>query len=730
MSESNVTGPGAEVVGLPQVLVVDDDSAARALAKEMLGNQGFSVALAKNGLEMLHRVKETQPDLILLDIKMPELGGFEACERLRVLPGGRNLPVIMLTGNDDADAVERAFAAQATDFVSKPVRWTVLVPRIRHLIRAANAIKELERNQQRLAGAQKMAKLGWWDWEVASDKLVVSEYASEIIGHPPEAIPSFAEFSAIVFDDDRESVWERINSGVLKGSAYVVEYRVLTAQGELRYLRSQGEPFGEDEEKRPLGYAGMILDITEQRKNEEMIRRMAFYDEVTGLHNRVAFMEELELVLSVHKRLDTVLAVIYLDIDDFKRVNDSMGHAVGDSLLKQFADRLVGVLRASDLAASGDKSSVLARLGGDEFTLLLTGLKDKAGAETVAIRIQAALAQPFVLEANSATDKTDSHELYVGASVGIAVYPEGGTSADELLQNADTAMYEAKHAGKNTYRFYSDIMNGRALERLDMETSLRGALDNNEFFLEYQPQIDLNTGEMVAVEALLRWRHPDLGLVPLEEFLPLAEDTGQIIPIGAWVLEAACRQLKQWQDAGLPEFKVAVNLSGFQFRHGKLEGLVSRVLEAVGIDAKFLELELTERSMMGDVEKSIATLQALKTMGVMIAIDDFGVGSTSLSHLQRFPIDTLKIDHSFIQGLGHDTTNEAITNTIIALAKSLDFTIVAGGLENKSQLLFLQQKHCDIAQGFLFAKAMVGDQIPAYLQQSKLDTARVIGARS
>ena len=722
MPNTKVTTPAANDLLGQHVLITDDDQIACEIAKGILEEQGFVVSLAENGLKMLSQFESDRPNLILLDVEMPELSGFEACERLRSLPGGENIPVIMMTGRDDAEAIERAYEARATDFVSKPVNWVILVQRIRYLLRAAKTFTELERSQLRLLRAQQMANLGYWDWDINNDKLYLSEQASEIVGHPADATSSLEKYINVVHEDDLEPFSDEVSSYVLKGKPLVFEYRVITAEGEVRCIRNVGEASAVNAENKPTWYMGTVLDLTEQRRNEETIRRMAFYDAVTGLHNRTAFMEELTLMLSLHKRMETPLAVIYLDIDDFKRVNDSMGHHVGDGLLKQFADRLVLALRSSDLAARSGKSDMLARLGGDEFTLLLSGLRDQADAAIVAKRIHEMLEEPFLLDVE-AGGGTGNHQLYIGTSIGIAVYPNDGVDADELLKNADTAMYEAKRGGKNTYRFYLDDMNDRALERLDMESSLRGVLEKGELSLDYQPQVDLNSGQVIGVEALLRWNSPEFGVIPTSEFIPLAEDAGQIITIGGWALEKACAQLKQWQQKGFPALKVAVNLSSLQFRYGsKLEALVATTLEKTGLEAKYLELELTESIMMSDVEKSIVTLEALKAMGVMISIDDFGAGYSSLKYLQRFPVDTLKIDGSFVQGLGVNEGDAAIANAIIVMGKSLGFTIIAEGVEEQAQLQFLQDQGCDVAQGSLFSHPIPGDQIPAFLKQFDQDT--------
>jgi len=699
-----------------RVLVVDDDAVAREIARDVLEGQGFLVSVAEDGLRGLSLFESENPDLILLDVEMPKLNGFDTCKRLRLSRGGENVPVIMVTGRDDAEAIEQAFSVQATDFISKPVNWLILLQRIRYILRAANTLIELKRDQHRLLSAQKMANLSYWDWDMAADQLLMSDQGYQILGHPPEALQSLENYSDIIYEDDKTQFSTELIDAVSKPEPWLLEYRIVTASGEIRTIKNAGETVFSDSGHTAIWSMGTLQDITEQRRSEETIRRMAFYDVVTGLHNRVAFIEELKLLINLHKRLGTPLAVLYLDLDDFKRVNDSLGHHIGDALLKAFADRLSEGLRSNDIVARDDGSTVVARLGGDEFTLLLTDLKHQTDAAVVAQRILDELSRPFIIvDDTTSSDEPSTHELYVGASIGIAIYPDDGDNAGALLKNADTAMYAAKRSGKKAFSYYVKAMNDRALSNLAMETRLRGAVSRNELSLHYQPQIDLLSGQVIGVEALARWHSPELGHVSPGDFIPLAEETGQIIAIGTWVLETACKQLKQWQCQGFPNLKVAVNVSGLQFRQSKFEDLVANTLAQTGVAADHLEIEVTESILMSEVEQSIKTLLALKAMGVMISIDDFGTGYSSLSYLRRFPIDTLKVDQSFIQGLGIDANNTGITHAIIAMAHSLDFTVVAEGIEDKNQLTLLQERGCEIGQGFLFSKPLPCQQIPAFI---------------
>jgi len=439
-----------------------------------------------------------------------------------------------------------------------------------------------------------------------------------------------------------------------------------------------------DETGRPRGAIGASLDITERKRAEEQIKSLAYHDALTGLPNRRLFQDRLSVAVAQAHRNSQHLAVLFLDLDRFKAVNDSLGHAAGDRLIQDVAERLRTCLREGD---------TVARLGGDEFTLLLPGVAQVVDAARVAEKVLDALRVPFLIE---------DRELFATASIGISFYPEDGREADTLVKNADAAMYRAKQQGRDNYQICAPALNASALERLALESSLRHAVGQDELVLHYQPVLDVATGRVETMEALLRWRHPELGLVPPADFIPLAEMTGLVIAFSPWVLRTACAQAREWQVAGHPGLAVAVNLSARQFQHPDLPGQVKRALEETKLDAAFLELEVSETSAMHAPESSTQTLRALKALGVRIAIDDFGTGSSSLSHLSRFPIDALKIDRSFTAEITRDPDDAPTANAVIALAHTLKLRVVAEGVENDDQLAFLISRHCDQAQGFLF----------------------------
>ena len=698
-----------------EIMLVDDDLFSRELAKDLLEQEGFLVTTVASGEEALASLERKQPDLVLLDIDMPGLDGVQTCRQIRQMSDGEHLPVIMMTGHQDESAVERSFAARATDFVHKPLNWPVLLQRLQYIARSSQTLNDLYRTQKRLAEAQRIARIGHWDHDLNSNQLMLSDQFYEVIGYPPGSFTSFENFLHAAEEGDQKALLEAFCN---HHRSHCAECRILTQKGESRVIRIKGSAVYSANSE-PLWMMGTVQDVTDQRRDQEIIHRLAYYDDLTGLYNRVAFNQEMERVLNLHRRMDLPVAIAYMDLDGFKRINDSLGHHTGDMLLKVFATRLNAHLRTSDLMMQ-EVAPTLARLGGDEFTLMLPGLKRKEDSAIVAQRIVDFLQHPFLLETESTDKVTRLKEIYITTSIGIALFPEDGTTLIELQRNADMAMYAAKQSGKNTFAYYQHSMNADAMELLKLETHLRKAIELKELSLVYQPQLEITTGRIVGVEALLRWNNSELGNVSPVKFIPAAEETGLIIAIGEWVLREACQQMSQWHEIGITGIDVAVNLSGLQFRQPGFPELVERILNENQLSASFLELELTESMLMGDVEKAIITMDELRQLGAKLSVDDFGTGYSSLSYLRRFPIDTLKIDRSFINEIGIDPGGEAITRAIIAMGQSLGMRMIAEGVENHQQLDFLVRQNCEIVQGYLYSPPVSPERFETfYWRQSK-----------
>jgi diguanylate cyclase (GGDEF)-like protein len=703
----------------PCILVVDDDAGGRRIARATLNKCGFTVVEAANGALALEAIHASMPDLVLLDVSMPVMDGFTACAQLRALPGGTRVPVAMMTGLDDTPSIERAFEVGATDFITKPINWAMLPHRIRYMLRASAAISELQQNQRRLSNAQRIGEMGDWEWDLRDDRIQPSEQGWRVLGLPGAAATvDPAGFFASVHADDLARLQQACDQARASGEGFEIDHRIVRqgdgagqgqGQGEVRYVHQQVEVIDRQLDGRALRLAGAVHDITRRKDAEEQIRRLAYFDPLTGLPNRLMFIELLTTTLAQAQTLagaqdDDRIAVMFVDLDNFKRVNDTLGHRAGDELLRLVSGRLSQTLRRQDtLARAGTDASPhrLARLGGDEFIVLLSGVRHVEEAAVVAQRLVSALAEPLVIEGT---------ELFVGASVGVAMYPEDGRDIDTLLMNADTAMYRAKAAGRGGFQLYDATMNERALDRLHMETRLRRALERDEFVLHYQPRVDVVSGRIVGAEALIRWQHPERGLLPPADFIPLVEDVGLVVPVGDWVIGAVCRQVAAWRAAGLPALPVALNLASSHLRERGLPALVAHALQSNAVPASALEIEVTESILLTEPALSLSIAQQLADMGVKLSIDDFGTGYSSLGYLKRLPITSLKVDRSFVRDLVTDPDDAAIVSAVIALAHSLKLTVVAEGVETAEQLHFLQAHDCDEYQGYLTSRPVAPDE--------------------
>lgn len=681
-------------------LIVDDDRSMRMAMRAALTKHGFEVKEAENGRHGIEMFEAHQPDLILLDVMMPEIDGFEVCSTIRQKTGGEHIQIVMVTGLNDTESTERAFNAGADGFIAKPINWVMLGQRCKYMLKAGRAFQELYLSRSRLAKTQELAKLGNWEINLSTGAFSASPEACALLGLKGDAsLVTYDDFFANIVDEEKGVTQELIESALKARKSFSVNYRVLLDNGYERHILNHGEMLSSNNQVQEV-MLGVVQDVTQLQKAHEEIRFLAFYDGLTGLANRMYFINRLNHEIAMAKRNNQRFALLYLDLDHFKGVNDTFGHHIGDLLLKRISTVLRNCIRTTDIASRVSTDMVdpmIARLGGDEFTVLLTAIGAPGHVAAVARRIIKEIPVPYVL---------DGHEITVTASLGISLYPLDGEDANFLLKHADTAMYQAKNRGRNNFQFFKKSLNKAAVERFELEQDIFKALERKEFVLHYQPKINVRSGCVVGAEALIRWLHPRRGMVPPNDFIPIAEETGQIVSINEWVVEEACRQWKQWENDGYQPGIVAVNISGYQFAQQKVLETIQGGLEKAGLDPTHLEIEITENILMQDTKDTVEVLQQLKQLGTRIALDDFGTGYSSLSYLASFQVDTIKIDRSFVMGCDSKQKNTIIIKAIIAMGHSLGMKIVAEGVETDKEFGVIRHLGAEEAQGFLFSKAI------------------------
>ncbi|MCP3677522.1 MAG: EAL domain-containing protein [Deltaproteobacteria bacterium] len=557
--------------------------------------------------------------------------------------------------------------------------------------------KALKESEQYLARAQGIAHVGHWKLNPETHEISGSDELYRVFGLSRED-STLESFVAVVHPEDRGYDIATIRRGIEYGKGWKIEHRLICSDGSLKWIQSIGEAIT-DETGKTILLVGTVQDITERKVAEERMEHMAYHDPLTGLPNRALLIDHLCLALAAAQRHKLLAAVLFIDLDRFKLINDTMGHSKGDEVLNVVAARLKKCTRKSD---------TLARQGGDEFILLVQELDRVEDITKVAETIFSALKEPF---------KVEKDIFSITVSMGISIYPNDGEDADTLIKNADIALYAAKDEGRNNFQLYNASMNESITKRLRLENKLRKALENEEFLLHYQPQVDSTSGEVIGTEALVRWQEPEEGLIPPGEFIPVAEDTRLIVPIGEWVLRTACAQTRMWQKRGLKQVTMAVNISTHQFNQKDFVDTVERILKETDLDPKYLELELTESIIMTDIETTIETLHALKAMGIRLSIDDFGTGYSSLEYLKRMPINMLKIAQSFVRDITIDSNDAAIAGATIQLAKSLQLEVIAEGVETREHLKLLNDLQCTRIQGYLYSRPLPSHEIEKCLKK-------------
>lgn len=688
------------------ILLVDDDAGFRLTTSEALIGSGFKVLQAESGEQALEMIQQTIPDMVLLDAMMPDMDGYHVCHEMRRKKDFNTVPILMVTGLDDLESINKGFESGADGFTTKPLNYTLLIHRIRFQLRSAKDSKELHESQERLVSAQRMAGLGYWRWDSQQDVMQISDQLIEMLDRDKSLVfQDLNDYLQQIHPEDQEYVRNTITAVISGAELQPGDYRLLTQQGKVLTVHQELD-LSPDAEAVVLG---TVQDITVQRATETRIRQLAYNDVLTGLASRAYFYKHLQELINSANRRNERFALLYLDLDGFKDVNDSLGHDVGDILLKTVAQRLENVLRNTDF---------VARLSGDEFCIVVDNVIDKLYPAEVAERCLEATNQPVDL---------GLQQIRPRCSIGIAQYPEDGDEIQSLLKAADSAMYAAKEEGKHRYAFYRPEYTSQAKHRLQMEQDLRLAIEREELVLYYQPQIDVKSGCMSGVEALVRWNHPVKGLIPPFEFIGIAERIGLIKYLGQWVLREACQQAAKWLAMGIPAFKVAVNISPIHFKDPSIIAQVKQVLAETGFPAQYLELEVTE-SVVQTSKENLDIFGQLRELNLKISIDDFGTGYSSLASLKHLPIDCLKIDRLFIIDMLEDTDSSILLGTIIGVAHALGHSVVAEGVEELDQVKILSGIGCDTIQGYYFSKPVPAEQIPALVSRNYIENKQVIGA--
>ena len=693
------------------ILVVDDDAGARLTMRAALTKAGYEVRTADGGEDALRQFRATPSDMVMLDVEMPDRGGHEVCAILRSEVGSL-LPIVMVTGMDDIASVEAAYEHGATDFIAKPVNWALLGHRVRYLFRSHQALVALRAEQD--SNAAVLSAIPDLLFELDLEGRCLDYRPPRSTGMPmPPQLPIGATVHDTLSPTAAQVILKALQAALEHGFSSGYQFELLLPEGVQWYELSVSRKAMQAPNKH--SFIVLSRNITERKHAEIQIANLAYFDSLTSLPNRHSFLARVERELHRAARKQRRLAVLFMDLDGFKNVNDTMGHASGDLLLQQAAQRLRDALRPSDVlsrtpvpAEPGRPDVEIARLGGDEFTVLLLDIERPEDAMTVARRIRQSIGQPLLLQ---------GREVRVSASVGIALYPEDGEDSASLLKHADTAMYHAKSLGRDNVQMYRTALTDQIRQRMDLVAFLHRALDNEEFHLVYQPQIDVGSGRIQAVEAMIRWTHPVRGPVPPAEFIPLAEEHGLIKRIGLWVLRTACAQAARWNAEGLG-LKMAVNVSPLQFGDGHLPHSVIDALAQTGLAPQHLELEVTEGALLTDSAATRAELQALRDHGVHAALDDFGTGYSSLAYLTRMPISTIKIDRCFVAGLLDGGQSQAIIRAVLAMAHSLGMYVTAEGVETAEQAAALTAMGCDGLQGTYICEPAAARDIPALMAAS------------
>jgi diguanylate cyclase (GGDEF)-like protein/PAS domain S-box-containing protein len=710
-----------------EVLIVEDTPASLKLLSDLLTEAGYYVRQAPNGELALWTAQSRPPELILLDVRMPGIDGFEVCRRLKANPELNQVPVIFLSAQHDTDDKVRGFELGAVDFIAKPFQAEEILARTDAHVRLGRAQKALAEErallEQRVAertaelakeveqrrANEEFLRLASQVFEATQDAIVVTDREARIVA----TNPAFTQISGYTAQEVLGKNVGLLHAGELDLDSFEALVQSVVANGhwsgEILARRKNGETYPgllsasvvRDADGHVINHVAVFMDITERKAEQHLIDFLSNHDALTGLPNRLLARERFAQTLNTARREGRCVSVMCLDLDRFKSINDSYGHDMGDKALQVVAKYLCETVREGD---------IVTRQGGDEFQIIVADDAQLSATMVMAQQILAGLRKELVI---------DGQQITVTSSIGIAVSLTDGDSFDELVRNADTALFRAKEIGRDNYALFTERMDAEIRDKLAIQGQLRGAIARDEFEVHYQPQVCLKTGAMVGAEALLRWDNAVLGKVPPNRFIPLAEEYGLVNSIGEWVLDSVCAQMKVWHDQGLGKIKVAVNLAAGQFANDATVPYVESTLRKFDVAAEYLGLEITEGTVMGDPNKAVAALRRLKDIGVSISLDDFGTGYSSLSYLKRFPIDVLKIDKSFVDDVTTNSDDAAIALSVISLAHNLNMRVIAEGVETREQVQFLTERGCDEMQGYFFSRPLNAEGFTALLRERR-----------
>lgn len=677
------------------ILIVDDDLITRKTLQKILESSGCSVTAAASGEEAIKLFSANMPDMVLLDVMMPGMDGYETSIELRKICPIKHLPIIMLTGLNDVESVEKAFQAGATDFITKPINWPLLIQRVKYALRSYELHNELIQQQQKIQQAQQIARLTYIELDKTLEHVSFSKELNSLFDlELPTTGCLLSEYYDHIHQDDQESFIDAIHHTFHLEQDHDTEYRLLSKNGEYLTVRQNSTPRYQNNQL--TGVIATLQDITAQERVQSLMEYRTYFDNVTDLPNLKSLQEDLHKIISDNSE-DSLTALFSIKLDRFKTINETLGYDVGNRLLK---------LLAENFSSYTHDMVKLYRTSGGSFGVIASQQHNMDEITELA---------NIILKETSKTISIDKHELNLSASIGIVLHPLENSDDDSLIKFAESAASLAKQQGGNGYQFYSAEMQTQAHRKLSMEAELRKAVEQEQFVLYYQPQVNTHTHEIIGMEALIRWQHPEKGMIPPFHFIPIAEETGLIKPIGEWVLEEACRKTLAWHQQGHEHLRIGINLSARQLENDDIIRVTKNTLARTGINPKMVELEVTESAAMTDFKQTLALLHELRDLGITLSIDDFGTGHSSLSYLQQLPVHTLKIDRAFIKDIGTEKDDGTIAKTIVAMAHSLKLNVIAEGIETVEHLQFLQQCGCDEIQGYLFSQPLPEDEFTHYL---------------